>query len=165
MDPMLLWGLGLIGAAILLVVLEVFVPSAGVITVTAVVVAIAGVVCLFIYETVWGVAGMLTVAVLGPVVGFGALQLWRHTPLGRKMIGVPSDEEVEARREAERHEQESRLALIGAEGVALTDLRPVGVVRIGEHRMDALAQTFMIPAGSRVKVVHVEGTQVKVRAV
>jgi len=99
------------------------------------------------------------------VVGFGALQLWRHTPLGRKMIGVPSDEEVEARREAERHEQESRLALIGAEGVALTDLRPVGVVRIGEHRMDALAQTFMIPAGSRVKVVHVEGTQVKVRAV
>jgi membrane-bound serine protease (ClpP class) len=165
MDPLLLWGLGLIGAAILLVILEVFVPSAGILTVTAVVVAIAGVVCLFLYETAWGVAGMLTVIVLGPLVGFGAVQLWRHTPLGRKMIGVPSEDEIERRREAEQRERESRMALLGAEGVAITDLRPVGIIRIGDQRMDALAQTFMIPAGSRVKVVQVEGNQIKVRAI
>lgn len=164
MDPMLLWGLGLLGAAILLVILEVFVPSAGVITAAAVVVAIAGVVCLFVYETMWGVAGTLSIAVLGPLVGFGALQLWRHTPLGRKMIGVPSDEEAEAQREAAQRERDRQLALLGAEGVALTDLRPVGVIRVGDQRMDALAQTFMIPAGSKVKVVHVEGSQIKVRA-
>lgn len=165
MDPMLLWGLGLLAAAILLVILEVFVPSAGIITVTAVVVAIAGVVCLFLYETAWGIAGMLAVLILGPLVAFGALQLWRHTPLGRKMIGVPSEEELERQRQQEQRERESRQALIGAEGVAITDLRPVGIIRIGDQRMDALAQTFVIPAGSRVRVVQVEGNQIKVRAI
>jgi membrane-bound serine protease (ClpP class) len=165
MEPMLLWGLGLLGAALLLVVLEVFVPSAGLITLTAVVVAIAGVVCLWLHDTTWGVIGMLVVLVLGPLVGLGSVQLWRHTPMGRKMIGAPTEEEVERRFLEEQRERDERLALVGAEGEALTDLRPVGVVRIGERRMDALAQTFLIPAGSRVRVVQVEGSQVKVRQV
>jgi membrane-bound serine protease (ClpP class) len=85
--------------------------------------------------------------------------------MGRKMIGAPTEEEVERRFLEEQRERDERLALVGAEGEALTDLRPVGVVRIGERRMDALAQTFLIPAGSRVRVVQVEGSQVKVRQV
>ena len=44
MEPKLLWGLGLIGAALLLLLLEIFIPSMGVLFVTAIVVALAGVV-------------------------------------------------------------------------------------------------------------------------
>ena len=50
MEPKLLWGLGLIGAALLLLLLEIFIPSMGVLFVTAIVVALAGVVTLFTYD-------------------------------------------------------------------------------------------------------------------
>ncbi len=165
MDPLLLWGLGLLGAALVMLALDVMVPSGGAIAFVAVVVAIAGVVCLFRYDTAWGVSGMLAVVVLGPIAFLGLLNMWRNTALGRKIIGAESDEEAAARREAEERAARSRQGLVGTEGVALTDLRPVGVVEIGRERHDALAETVMIRAGTRVRVTHAEATQVRVRPV
>ena len=51
------------------------------------------------------------------------------------------------------------------EGVAITDLRPGGTIRIGKDRYDALAEGRVIEAGRRVRVVGFETGQVKVRAV
>jgi len=164
-EPKLFWGLGLIGASVLLLVLEIFVPSGGAILFTACAVGIAGVVCLWLVEPLWGFLGLAFLAVAGPGIFFYGLSLWRHTPIGRRMIGEPSDEEREKRRLAEQAEREKQLRLMGAEGLAATDLRPVGVVIIDGKRYDALAELGIIPAGSRVKVSVVEGTQLKVRAI
>jgi membrane-bound serine protease (ClpP class) len=57
------------------------------------------------------------------------------------------------------------LALIGAEGVVLTDLRPVGVIQVDGQRFDALSETGLIRAGSRVKVTKIDSNQVKVRGI
>lgn len=162
---MLLWGLGLLGIAVLLVVIEVFLPSGGVIAATAGAVTIAGVVCLFIADPVWGLAGLLGVLIVGPIVVVGALNVWKSTAIGKQMMGVPSEEEVFQREEDERRRREELAAMVGLEGEAVTDLRPVGAIRVEGRRYDAVAELGFIESGSRVRITHADGMQIKVRAV
>lgn len=164
-EAMLLWGLALLGAALLLIVVEVFVPSGGLIAIVAAGCAITGVVCLFRYSPTWGVMGILVLLLAGPTMFAFALKIWPSTPMGRKMLGERSPEELEAERMRAAREVEERRALIGAQGIALTTLRPVGVVDIEGVRIDALAEGGLIPAGSKVRVTQADLHQVKVRAV
>lgn len=53
--------------------------------------------------------------------------------------------------------------LEGQEGVALSVLRPSGMVKIGNRRVDAVAENELIPKDALVKVVRVEGQRVIVR--
>ena len=80
-------------------------------------------------------------------------------------MGIESDDSADARRAAEQRARDERLALLDAEGEALTDLRPVGKVRIEGKIYDALAHSHLIEAGTPVRVSHVTMTQIKVRAV
>lgn len=165
MEPKLLWGLGLIGASLLLMIIEVFIPTAGVLFVTAVVTALAGVVTLFMYDVLWGVSGLLAVLVLGPMVGFSALNIWKNTPIGRRMIGSKTEAEREKEKQAELHERDEMMALIGLEGEAITDLRPVGVARFGGKRLDVTSEIGLITKGSRVVISTVESNLIKVREI
>lgn len=165
MEPKLLWGLGLIGASLLLFVLEIFIPTMGVLFVTAVVVALAGVVTLFTYDAMWGVSGLLAVIVLGPMIGYFGLNIWKNTPIGRRMIGSKTEAEVEEEKQAELRDRDHMLALIGTEGEALTDLRPVGVARFEGKRLDVTSELGLITRGSRVRISAIEGAIIKVRQV
>lgn len=53
--------------------------------------------------------------------------------------------------------------LVGRTGVALTPLRPAGVIQVGERRVDAVSEGQMIPPGTRLQVVEVQGNRVVVR--
>jgi len=53
--------------------------------------------------------------------------------------------------------------LVGREGVTLTPLRPAGVARFGDARVDVVAMGEMIEKDRRVKVVEVKGNRVVVR--
>ncbi|WMT57852.1 NfeD family protein [Truepera radiovictrix] len=55
--------------------------------------------------------------------------------------------------------------LRGQRGVTLTDLRPTGVARFGERRVDVLSEGGFVPRGSAVEVLRVEGNRVTVREV
>jgi len=57
-----------------------------------------------------------------------------------------------------------RAYLAGREGLALSDLRPAGVARFGDERVDVVSEGDFIPAGSRLTVLRVEGMRVTVRA-
>ena len=54
-------------------------------------------------------------------------------------------------------------SLVGREGVALTALRPVGGVELDGKRLDALAETTFVAAGTRVRITQADGSQIKVR--
>ncbi len=164
-EAMLFWGIGLLAAALLLVILEVFVPSGGLIAIAASCCAVAGVVCLFRVSPTWGLVGILTLLILAPLAFSFALKVWPHTPIGRRMLGEKPPEQVEAERLAAERERDQRLALIGQEGLVLTDLRPVGIVEVQGKRFDALSEESLIRAGSRVRVTVVEPNQIKVRRV
>lgn len=164
---MLLVGLGLLAASLLLVFAELFIPSGGLLAVGAGAAAIAGIVVLFGHEDKWwGFIGIGLVLVGAPVAVSLGLKIWPHTPIGKKMLlGETTEEEIEAKRLAELEVRERQRALVGAEGEVVTTLRPVGVVRLGEQRFDALAETGIIEAGQRVRVVAVYDNQIKVRAI
>jgi len=163
METMLLWGLVLLGVAVLLGILELFLPSGGLIAVTAGIAALAGVVFLFRYDPTWGVIGLIGVLVFGPIGFFVGLNVWTKTPIGRRFIGEPSEAEEQARLEQEQRQADERLALVGLEGETITPLHPVGLVQIGDRRYDAHAETSMIEMGQRVRVSSVDGMHIKVR--
>lgn len=52
---------------------------------------------------------------------------------------------------------------MGSFGTATTDLRPAGVVRIGEKFVDVVSDGGYVPAGTRVQVILVEGTRIVVK--
>lgn len=56
-----------------------------------------------------------------------------------------------------------RAYLAGREGVALSDLRPAGVARFDDERVDVVTEGDYIPAGTNVRVLRVEGMRVIVR--
>ena len=55
--------------------------------------------------------------------------------------------------------------LVGQEGVALTTLRPAGMARFGEKKVDVVSEGEVVDRDSRVRVVEVKGNRVVVRAV
>ena len=55
-------------------------------------------------------------------------------------------------------------SLIGEEGRAATDLKPVGTCIINGQRMDCLSTAGQIKAGTKVRVVFADGIQIKVKA-
>lgn len=162
---LLFWGLGLLAASLLLVVIEVFVPSGGLIAILATGCSLAGVYCLFRVSNTWGFIGIATVLFMGPLVFGFALKVWPSTPMGRKMMGEKPPELVEAERLAELKEREQLAALVGMEGVVLVDLRPIGTIQVNGQRYEALSERSIIPAGTRVKITVVEPNQIKVRAI
>jgi membrane-bound ClpP family serine protease len=159
---MLFWGLGLMAGALLLLVADIFLPTAGILALTSFCTAIAGVYCLFQYSTEWGVIGVLVVAIGGPSIFFIGLQVMPQTPLGRKLVlgGEHASDQPPPKQD------NPLLALVGKEGVVVTALRPVGSIRIDEARYEALSESQLVGPGSRVQVIAiVDGTMLKVRQV
>lgn len=164
METVLVLGLGLLALSLVLIMVEALVPSGGLIGLTSLVCAVAGVVALFRHSTMWGASGVLVLVVLGPMCFLWAVRMLPHTPLGRKLIGPDPDEiarEVQTGGQAERA---ARLALIDATGRAVTDLRPIGLVEINGQRHDAVAEGALIDRGTPVRVTGVDGLQIRVRA-
>lgn len=159
------WGVALIALMFVLFFVELFLPSGGFLGVVAGVIGVSGLVCLFRYDMKWGLSGLLMMMVLVPAFAGFAFKVWPNTPLGRRIIGAPSEEQVEATRQAEAAEKEKYAALVGKEGLVLTALRPVGVIDIEGVRHDALSDTMFVQAGARVRVVSADGSQIKVRQV
>lgn len=56
-------------------------------------------------------------------------------------------------------------ALVGKEGVALTNLHLAGIAQIDGKRIDVVAESSFIDAGSTIRVVKVEGNRIVVRQV
>jgi len=162
MESLLIWGIALLAAALLVVLVEVFLPSAGALAALSAALAVAGVICLFKVDWRWGAAGSLAMLILGPLIFYFGLQMMPSTPFGRKLLFGEEGKNEPVLPEDLSNALES---LIGAEGECLTDLRPVGAVRIEGERYDALSDAAFIPAGTRVRVTAVDGAQVKVRRV
>lgn len=169
----LVWGIVLLGIAVLLLAIELFVPSGGLISVVAGVGLVGSVAAFFTYDATWGFAAAATYLLLSPLAAVAIFKFWTHSRLGRRLVLGGEDEDFDAdaetaaaQSEQARKQRMAELAgMVGQEGVAETALRPVGMVRIDGRRLDALAESGVIDAGFPVIVVAVHDNQLKVRAV
>lgn len=58
---------------------------------------------------------------------------------------------------------DDRSHLVGEIAVTHTVLRPSGTIRLGDERIDAVAEGSYIPSDVKVKIIFVEGTRIVVR--
>lgn len=163
MDNLLLIGIGLLGFGVILIVLEAFVPSGGILGVAAVGCAVGGIVFLFKYDTMWGAIGILGSAIFGPMAFVWAVNMLPNTPIGRLAVGPSGEEIAQAQDAIERERKNERSALLELEGVAVTDMRPSGVVMIDGHRHDAIAVGGIVDVGRAIRVTKVDGLTIEVR--
>ena len=144
-------------AAIL--VLEIFVPSFGLLTAIALTCGAAGVFIFFQQGTVAGWTGVGIAAVLIPLVWITVYRIFPNTRFGRHVILQKVD-----RPKGDAIPDTDRLKeLLGAEGIVLTPLRPVGTCEFPQQKVECVAETGYIEKDKKVTVVRVQGTQLTVR--
>ena len=171
--------IGLLGLAIFLLVLELFVPSAGALAVMTGVSAVGSIASMFVYDVTWGGVYLAILCGGSPIVVLLVFKVWSKTPIAHRMIlkedadgnkkhGDEGDDEsantsVSTSGSAAKNTARQLAAFVGREGIAITTLRPIGFIRIDGGRLEALAENGFIAEGTSVKVVDALDGQLKVR--
>ncbi len=97
------------------------------------------------------------VAVVGVMILI-AFMIWvfPHTGLGRRFVlteTAPVDE---------NEDKNSFSRFLGAEGVATSYLRPSGIAKIADERVDVITEGDFVEKGTKIKVIKVSGNRVTV---
>lgn len=157
-----LWIAALVAVGLLMILLEVFVPSGGVLGLLAVVALGAGVVTAF-YE-LGPLAGLVVLAcvfVAVPIVLFFAFRWFPLTPLGRRVLPpAPAADDVIP----DSGERLKLRGLVGRFGQTTGELLPWGQVEIDSRRIEAVSEGGPIAQGTTVEVVGVQGKALVVRS-
>jgi membrane-bound serine protease (ClpP class) len=155
LDP-LAWSilLMLVGCAVL--VLEVFIPSGGILSIVSTAAFVGAILLAFQRGTVTGFMFVLTTVIAVPLVLALAFKYWPKTPIGRAMIGeLPTAAEVAP--------EDPRRGLVGRVGVARSKMLPSGAVEVEGQMIDAMSQGQAISPGQYVVVIEVRANRVVVR--
>ncbi len=169
-DQIIIWAILCLSLAAVLFLVELFVPSAGLLGIMAAAALISGIVLLFMYDTTVGLWGAVAVLALLPFVLAMAIKVWPHTPIARMLTlrsSQSSSQDPDADPDADvggdAKPSENR-ALLGATGKSVTALRPIGACVINGRRVDCFAEGSMIEADTPVRVTSVDGMQIRVTA-
>lgn len=178
-DIYLFVSLGLLGLGIVLMVLELFIPTGGVLAVMVGVAVVASIASMFAYDPTWGGVYLAILCAGSPLVLVLIFKIWSKTPIARRMVlksdadgiahaiddGDPtgSDPSRGGIGASAKSTAVQLRALIGCDGTSVTTLRPVGFVKIGQTRIEAIAESGFIAEGHGIVVIDAFEGQLKVR--
>ncbi|MSR44413.1 MAG: hypothetical protein EXS15_03520 [Phycisphaerales bacterium] len=171
--------IGLLGLAVALLLLELFIPSAGVLSILTGVSAVASVASMFAFDVTWGGIYLAALCAGSPVVLILVFKVWSKTPIAKRMILT---EDADGKRHRADDGEEGHMnpsvastgsaasatarqlaKLVGRKGTATTTLRPVGFIRIDESRIECVAESGFIRQGASVVVIDTLDGQLRVR--
>jgi len=139
-----------------LVVLEVFIPSGGIISFFSAIAIIASIVMAFRSDLTTGLSFILLTIVAVPISIGMAFKYWPMTPMGKAFLG-------ELKTTAELTPIDPRRELVGKVGIAKSKMLPSGSVQIDGKYIDAISQGMAIDLGQAVVVTEVRANRVVVR--
>lgn len=159
----------LLGAGIVLLAIEILViPGVGVFGIAGGLALAGGIFMAMLGDLPGGAdftraAGVLSASILLFIVSAWVLlrTLPRNWRLQRSGVLLPESTD---RREGYTS-ADVRPELVGAEGVAITALRPAGMGLFGDERLDVVSESEWIEEGTRIRVLSAEGYRHIVRAV
>ena len=161
MDWWLVFAVLLYFACAALIIAEVFVPSGGLISICALVCLIGGVVIFFRHSATAGWVGIVIALIMIPTVLVIAYKIFPETRFGRSVTLTPPK-----RQQGDAVPDTAELKeLLGAVGVVLTPLRPVGICDFSGQRVECVAESGYVDKDNKVKVINVESTQLTVRMI
>ncbi len=155
----LFWPLVMLFIGLGLLVLELVVPSAGVLGILACVTLLAAVTVGFASAGLTGGTLFMTLTViLIPLVLTVALRWWQKSAIGRRLLMEPPDE-------AEVLPAGRLVAKdwVGRKGWALSAMLPAGAVRIDDRTLDAITEGLSIEKDDPIVVVAIRDNRLVVR--
>ena len=164
MDSNAVFAVVLLIVGLSILIAEIFIPSGGLLGVITFLTLLVSII--FAYRA-WGrshpdlfAAFCLMLLLLVPTaIGTGFYMLPR-TPFGKKvLLEAPESDEVTPYLEESRRLEK----LVGRWGVALTILRPGGLVEVDGMRLHAVSEGLMVDSGESVEVIRIRESQVVVR--
>ena len=159
MDWWLVFAAFLYFACAALLIAEVFVPSGGVISICALACLVGGILIFFRHSPATGWMGVAIAAIMIPAVLILAYKIFPKTRFGKSVTLTPSVRKVgDAIPDTEKLQE-----LLGAVGIVLTPLRPVGMCDFQGRRVECVAESGYVDNGEEVQIIKVEGTQLTVR--
>ncbi len=139
-----------------LVVLEVFIPSGGILSFCAAIALIASIVMAFRRDMTAGIGFVALTLVAVPATLGLAIKYWPLTPMGKAFLG-------ELQSTDDLIPEDPRRGLVGKLGIAKSKMLPSGSVQIEGKYIDAISQGTVIDIGQVVVVVEVRANRVVVR--
>jgi len=157
----LLWVMSLLLLGLGVMVLEVFVPSGGILGFVSIAALVAGVATAFLEQgAAAGMASLAVVVLAVPAVLALAFRWFPETPLGRRVLPpAPESADVLPDLERRRHVRE----LVGHTGRTVSELLPWGRVEIDGEAVEAVSEGGPIEAETAIEAVGVQGTALVVR--
>lgn len=162
MDPWI-WAVVLLALGLGLAVLEVFIPSGGILGFLACSSIVAGVIVAFVKGGPQVGLLVLGGAVVGlPTVVIMAFKWFPRTAMGRKvLLMAPNSEDILP----EDPHRDYLKELVGRVAPAKCKMRPAGAITVDGRTIDAVSEGMPIEEGQMVRVIEVSGNRVVVRLV
>ncbi|QDV25655.1 NfeD family protein [Aureliella helgolandensis] len=136
--------------AFALALLDIFVPSGGLLLVLAGLAALASILFGFQAGMYGGMLMLTLVATAVPLFVVLAIRIWPHTPIGRRVIlKLPEL----ANKKVGYWAPAPQEALVGCVFVAESELLPSGQVRVGHRHYNAIAESGIIETGQHFKII------------
>lgn len=144
-----------------LIIAEIFVPSGGIISLFALACVICGAVIFFRHSSTAGWIGVVIAVIMIPSVLVFAYRIFPKTRFGKSVTLTPS----ERQKGDAIPDTEELKELLGAVGLVMTPLRPVGMCDFSGQRLECVAEGGYVDKEKKVKVINVESTQLTVREI
>jgi membrane-bound ClpP family serine protease len=160
MEPWV-WSILLLFTGVVIVALEVFVPSGGVLSVLAGLCFLGTVGLAFLDSVQTGIIMMGVTTLVVPIVVAAAIHWWPHTPIGRRILIQPPDHPDDVLPDTPEYRELK--SLIGRRGRCLNTMLPGGSVVIDRRTYDAVSVGMPIEEKSPVEVVAVRMNRLVVR--
>lgn len=143
------------------IVLELFLPSGGVLGFIAAVLLVGSVVYAYLKcDIAVGTAFLAATVITVPIMIGIAIRVWPYTPMGRMILLDSATEEY-----VDSHESSGHTELVGRRGIARSNLLPSGVAEIDGNRWDVIIVGPAADRGDLIEVVEVEGNRILVTRV
>ncbi|HEY2147850.1 MAG TPA: NfeD family protein [Pirellulales bacterium] len=160
MEP-LIWAALLLLLGMVLVLMEVFVPSAGILGFLSVTSILAGIGLAFYNGGLTiGFGFLFGTAIVLPIVLALAFRWFPETPIGRRLLpSLPTSEDVLP----DNEERRVLRGLLGKVGQAKSPMLPSGAIVVEGRVINAVSEGQPIESGTDVRVIEVRGARVVVR--
>ena len=147
-----------------LALLEVLVPSGGILGLLATASLVASMVMAFMHNTAGGFAVLVVMIIMLPIVIVLGFKWLPKSPFGKRLIlHTPKDTPEELGKAGVCEEDFS--ILVGKRGVTDSVLRPSGFAMIEEQRYTVVADGDMVDEGVDIEVISVEGNSIVVEPI
>jgi len=155
------WTIIFVFGGLLFAVLELFLPTGGILAFFSLAAFCAAVIFAFHQGMEFGLAflGLLMIGI--PVLVWQLFMIWPHTPIGRRMLLEPEDDPALL----PDSENETLQSLIGKTGIVQSRMMPSGIVLLEGIKYDALSEGEPIDPGTCVVVIQANKINIVIRAV